>query len=157
MADYYTQSFFPLNASDTEIDLLLEVDNYDIDTDRSAITPSDAFLAEFPPHDADPLSGSLAFMEDEQIEKYAYFSDMIRYWGEQRYLACDQIDLHSLTIFLQRICKSALPIPFSWSTTCTSMRDEDFGGGVTIIEADEISGWSSFDELAKARSKVTSN
>ena len=155
MAEYYTQSYFPLATTREELDLLLEIDRYIEDVDRSLISPSRNFLREFPPSDGDPLSGFMNFLRENDMGHAECFADMITTTQGETHCAPWNADLHYLATVLQRVCKSALPITFSWAAVASVSRDEDFGGGVMVIEANKIWGWSSFEALEEVRTKLS--
>lgn len=156
MSEYYTKAFFKLNATISEIAVLKELDEFDPETEQLRTEPSKGFLETFKPIDSNLLSGFLHYIEDRELDGIFEFADMLVTDGTDTYISSWNIDLHTLSNILQCVCPSALPIAFTWSTDCSTYRDEDdFGGGVTVIEANQISGWSSFAQLDEVRARLS--
>ncbi|MEG3164730.1 hypothetical protein U1701_09010 [Sphingomonas sp. PB2P19] len=150
MADYYTQTCFKLTASDTEIAILLELDRYDED-DPDTVTPSSGFLSAFPPTSAHPLSGYLDYIEEEGQCHSPSFAHSLKKRNGEWYFADGEMYLGYVSAVLAKVCVSAFPIRFSWACICSSMREDEFGGGVTIIDENGISGWSTLDAVDQWR------
>jgi hypothetical protein len=150
VADYYTQTCFKLPASEKEITVLLELDRYD-EEDPDTVTPSSAFLSAFPPSGAHPLSGYLDYIEEAGQCHSASFVYSLKKRDGEWYFADAEMNLGYVSAVLAKVCTSAFPIQFSWACICSSLREDEFGGGVTIIDADGISGWSTFDAVEEWR------
>lgn len=151
MADYYISTCFPLNASLEEIDVLREMDAYDEDADGSACEPSAAFLRIFPPTDADQLSGYRKFLQEIDQYHWADFSDCIKQYENGIFYENYEMNLDYVSQVLRRVCKSALPITYTWAGTCSSLRPDAFYGGFVKIEEEKIRGYSACDLLEKER------
>lgn len=150
VADYYTQTCFKLPASEKEIAILLELDRYD-EEDPDNVTPTTEFLSVFPPTGTHPLSGYLDYIEEEGQVHSPSFTHSLKQRDGEWYLADADMYLGYVSAILAKVCTSAFPIRFTWACVCSSMREDEFGGGVTIIDANGVSGWSTLDAIEEWR------
>lgn len=150
MADYYTQTCFKISASEKEIAILLELDRYN-EEDPDTVTPTDEFLSVFPPTSAHPLSGYLDYIEEEGQVHNASFTHSLKKKDGEWYFADAEMDPGYVSAVLLKVCTSAFPIKFTWACTCSIMHEDEFGGGVTIIDTNGVNGWSTLEAIDEWR------
>jgi hypothetical protein len=146
MADYYTLTSFEFGISDEEASILMELDSYDGEV-TTKVQPSSELLAIFPPTGTEPLSGYYGYLEQEGQVHDPQFARQLEKYNDEWYFAGPDINLGYISAVFAKVCTSAFPICFTWACTCSEMRENEFGGGVTIIDATGVSGWSTFDAI----------
>ena len=152
MPDYYIQTSFAPNLSKEEAAVCFELNAYDEDCDSSAITPSRAFLAAFPPTKKDDvLSGLHEYLGDYGTSPTTILEDeLIPREGHWVY-ASYEASLGYVCAILARVGRSAFPITFSYAAVCSALRVDDFGGGFIRIDEEGVTETTTFELMRAAR------
>ena len=126
MADYFTGASFIVTCAPAEAEALVEaINNPDTAEDR--------------------------FFDDPEFKSFDATAEIdeggVWIYGEE------WIQVYYLALLIQHLAPSALPMGFTFASTCTKPRLDAYDGGYVLITADAVEVKSASDQLAERLSE----